>query len=295
MRYYQGYGNIQEVRQVYHRLSHSLQFSLQRRFANGFSAGVNWNWVLMDEGNYQTNFRFEHVNGELRVRADQAKYDELNKSMGTPVHFLKGNFVWDLPDLHAGSGVAMTAVRNIINDWQLSGVWTAQTGGGYSLGFSYQSNGSNVNLTGSPDFGATIKYIGDPGSGCSSEQYKQFNTAAVTGPGYYSDGLESGRNNMRACWTSILDLALARNIRLGGARNVQLRLEAYNFLNTFQVTGRSTTIQYNSPTDLTVRNPQYNADGTLVESRLKPNAAGFGAATGWTGARTVQLQLRFSF
>ena len=93
------------MRQVYHRLSHSLQFSLQRRFANGFSAGLNWNWVLMDEGNYQTNFRFEHVNGQLQLRADQAKYDELNKNMGTPVHFFKGNFVWDLPDLHAGSGV----------------------------------------------------------------------------------------------------------------------------------------------------------------------------------------------
>ncbi len=39
----------------------------------------------------------------------------------------KGNFVWDLPDLH-GSGAAVKAVGLIVNDWQLSGVWTGATG-----------------------------------------------------------------------------------------------------------------------------------------------------------------------
>jgi hypothetical protein len=57
----------------------------------------------------------------------------------------------------------------------LAGVLTAGSGEAYDLGFSYQNNGGNVNLTGSPDFGPRIVYVADPGSGCSSDQYHQFN------------------------------------------------------------------------------------------------------------------------
>ena len=296
LRAYKGFGAINEAAQVYWRTSHGLQFSLQRRFSRGFSAGLNWNWTLSDVGNMAAAQRVEHgTDGSVRLRADQKAYEKLLKDQGTATHILRGNFVWDLPDLQAGSGVAMTIVRNIINDWQLSGVWAGQTGGGYSIGFSYQNYGSSVNLTGSPDYGARIRVVGDPGKGCSNERYRQFNTAAFAGPTYYSDGMESGQNYMTACSTSIWDLAIARNIRLGGTRNVQIRIEMYNALNSAFWTSRSTTVQYVSPTDQTLRNAQYLADGTLDPTRLKPNVAGFGAASGTSSPRNFQLQLRFSF
>ena len=75
--------------------------------------------------------RIEHVNGLPQLRADQKEFEELMKDQGTAAHFFKGGFVWDLPNLQAGSGPAMTIVRNVVNDWRLSGVWTAQTGAGY--------------------------------------------------------------------------------------------------------------------------------------------------------------------
>jgi hypothetical protein len=152
-----------------------------------------------------------------------------------------------------------------------------------------------VNLTGSPDYGARIKIVGDPGGGCTSDQYKQFNTTAFAGPTYNSNGMESSRNYMHSCWQSIWDLSLARNIRLGGKRSFQFRAEVYNAFNSSAITGRNTTVQYNNPIDQVILNPQYNADGTLVQSRLKPNASGFGAVTGTVNPTTVQLQLRFSF
>ena len=52
---------------------------------------------------------------------------------------------------------------------------------------------------------------------------------------------------------------------------------------------------FNNPTDKVVQNPQYNADGSLVSGRIKPNAAGFGGVTGSTNPLTCQLQLRFQF
>ena len=50
LRTYKGYGDINQFAAVFYRTMHGLQFSLQRRFSKGFSAGVNWNWTLMDTG-----------------------------------------------------------------------------------------------------------------------------------------------------------------------------------------------------------------------------------------------------
>jgi hypothetical protein len=183
----------------------------------------------------------------------------------------------------------------VLNDWQLSGVLSAGSGPAYDLSYSYNANGSNKNLTGSPDYGARILYVGDPGSGCSDNQYGQFNTAAVTGPTYGSVGLESGRNIMRGCADKTVDLAIARNVRLGGARQLQFRLDVFNAFNAVVINNRQTQIQYNSPTDLTVRNSQYLADGSLNPDRLTPRNAGFGAATNAQAMRNLQLQIRFQF
>ena len=69
----------------------------------------------------------------------------------------------------------------------------------------------------------------------------------------------------------------------------------YNLFNTVIFTGQSTTAQFNSPTDMTLRNNQYNADGSLNTSRLQPRSAGFGAANNAHDLREVQLQFRFEF
>jgi hypothetical protein len=299
LRTYRGYGAINQFAAVFYRTMHGLQTSVNRRFAKGFSAGVVWNWTPVDQGNYSADYsvtqRIQHsADGTVSLRSDQAAWEQLMKQQDTPKHILKGNFVWEMPGLHASS-TGLKVLGYLINDWQLSGVWTAQTGTGYSIGYSYQNNGGSVNLTGSPDYGARIIITGDPGSGCSNDQYKQFNTAAFAGPTYGSNGMESGRNYMRSCGTSIWDLSLARNVPLGGRRNFQFRAEVYNAFNSVFYTGRNTSVTYNNPVDKVIMNPQYNADGTLVQSRLKPNATGFGAVTGTNNPLTVQLQIRFSF
>jgi hypothetical protein len=93
---------------------------------------------------------------------------------------------------------------------------------------------------------------------------------------------------------------------VGGGRDVQFRVDAFNILNTYIINGRNTTVQYRSPTDLTVLNSQTLPDGSLDPARLLPRTAGFGAATtaithgaevglGNNYNRVVQFQVRFSF
>ena len=137
--------------------------------------------------------------------------------------------------------------------------------------------------------------MGDPGSGCSSDQYRQFNTAAVTGPQYGSVGLESGRFILGGCPDHTVDLAVARNIRLGGSRNLQFRLDAFNVFNVVIYNDRQRNVIYRSPTDLTVVNSQTLPDGSIDPARLTPRTAGFGAATGAQPLRNLQLQIRLGF
>jgi len=296
LRPYRGLSNINQNTTEFWDLYHSLQMSLNRRFRNGFSFGANYTWGISFTGNTGLQKRLQHAaDGTFSIRADQAEYEALNKNLDRRPHYLKANAVWDLPDVHAnGSGFAR-AVSHLINDWQIAGVLTAGSGTTYDLSHNYRDNGGNVNLTGSPDYGARIVYIGDPGSGCTNNQYAQFNAASVTGPTYGSLGLESSRNTLRGCPDKTVDLALMRDIRMGGARILEFRLDVFNAFNTVVINGRQGQIQYNSPTDLTLRNSQTLADGSINPARLTPRTAGFGAATGAQTMRNLQLQIRFRF
>jgi hypothetical protein len=293
LRYFQGYGNINYQWGRGWTTYHSVQTSFNRRFTGGVSFGLNHTLGLSNRGN--AGARLEHGgDGNFRYRADQAEADELLGQLQLQRHTIKGTFVWDLPDMQA-DGVAMRAVALVANDWQLSGVASYQSGSRYTIGYSYQNGGGNVNITGSPNYGGRVIITGDPGSGCSSNQYRQFNTEAFAGPPVGSVGLESGQNYMTGCWERFWDMALARNIRLGGSRQVQIRAEVFNVFNTVVYTGRQTNMNLQSPTDQTLRNPQYDADGNVISTRLTWSNAGFGAVNNAAALRTVQLQVRFQF
>jgi carboxypeptidase family protein len=302
LRPYRGLSNIAQNTTEFWDDYHSIQSNFNRRFRNGFSFGVNYTLSLSFTGNTGLQRRLVHnSDGSISLRSDQAEYEKLNDQLNLQRHLVKANWVWDLPDWKSDSS-AGKALGYIINDWQVSGLFTGGSGNRYDLNYSYNNNGGAVNLTGSPDYNAKIVINGDLGSGCSSNQYKQFNTAAVSGPTYHSVGLESGRNYLVGCPDHTTDLAIARNIRVGGGRLVQLRLDAFNAFNTAIITGRNTTITYTSPTDQTVRNSQYLADGTVDPNRIQPRNAGFGAANAWSTnqintnyTRFIQFTLRFQF
>jgi hypothetical protein len=274
---------------------HSLQASFNRRYRDGLQFGLNYTLGLSYTGNTITPLRLQHAaDGSFSIRDDQADADKLLENTGLRRHIVKGSFVWDLPDVERNGG-ASRAVAVVANDWQLSGVLTAGSGATYDVSYSYQTAGSNVNLTGSPSYAARVRVVGDPGSGCSSNQYGQFNTAAFAGPTYGSLGLESGRNYLSGCPDKTLDFAIARNFRMGGARTAQFRIDLFNAFNTVVFDRRITQLQLTNPTTQVVRNNQYNADGTLNTARLTPRTAGFGAADRAQGMRSVQIQLRFQF
>jgi Carboxypeptidase regulatory-like domain len=292
LRPYPGLSNINQNTTDFKDTYHSIQASLNRRFRNGFSYSLNYTGQLSLTGNTGLQKRLTHnADGSISIRADQAEYEELNKNLGGRTHWLSSNAIWALPSVPQSFGHIAGA---ILNDWRLAGIFTFGSGEPYDLGFGY--NGINqTNLTGSPDYNARVVFNGDPGSGCSDDRYKQFDVSVVRGPQFGSVGLESGRNILRDCSTKILDLAISRDIRLGGERTLQVRLDMYNALNTVIFDQANTNASFDNPTSMTLTNSQTLPDGSINPARLTPRTAGFGAANRALDLRRMQLMVRFSF
>jgi hypothetical protein len=257
--------------------------------------------------------------GSMSRRDDQALADELLGTFIPQKHIMKGNFVWDIPDLRSGSfGSFGKILGATVNDWQWSGVWTGTTGGSatfvgqdpnalsigsvgatdpaYSVDFTYASGGSNTNLTGSPNFSPRVRIVGDPGSGCSKDPLRQFNTAAFQGPVYGSNGLESGDGYLLGCFQMVFDSAFARSFPFGSGKRIQLRLDVFNLFNQARIAGRNTTMQLSSPADpVTILNLPFDAAGNVIPARAVPKGAGFGVANVYQSPRAIQMQARFSF
>ena len=296
VRGYRGYASMASTSRFYEgwRTFHSLQLSFTRRFKDGLQFGFNDTITFSDQARVAP--RFDHgADGQFVRRADEAEAQRLLGNQGPNTHVMKGTAVWDMPDVRSTNG-ALRALGWVVNDWQLSTIWSGTTGAPYTVGFSYQNGGNNVNITGSPDFAPRIVIVGDPGKGCSSDPYRQFNAAAFQGPLVGSVGLESGNEYLKGCFSSVLDLSIARNIRLGGGRMLQLRADMFNAPNAAQITGRQTTLNLTSPNDpVTALNLPYDANGNILPNRVRPNQAGFGAVTTYQTARNIQGYIRFSF
>jgi len=87
--------------------------------------------------------------GPSRCVPNEAQWEKLNETLDEVPHLFKANAVWSISGIQNHGGVLL----NLTRDWQLSSVATVQSGATYGIGYSYQSNGGNVNITGSPDWG----------------------------------------------------------------------------------------------------------------------------------------------
>jgi hypothetical protein len=294
LRPYQGLGSISQNTTEFYDTYHSIQVSLNRRFRNGFSIGANYTYGISLKGNTGITQRYTYTNGVPTPWANEAAYEKLLSTLDPTPHFLKVNTTWAIPGITGRGGF----LHQITGDWQVSGILTASSGSAYSLGYSYQSAGGFVNLTGSPDFGGRVVLGNNLGSGCTGNQFNQFNTAAVTGPTYGSVGMESGINYLRGCPTALADAAIVRKFhfwKFRESKTFEFRADIFNALNSEFITARQGTATFNNPTSMTLQNPQFDASGNILPGKSLPQNAGFGAATGANGSRNIQLQVRIAF
>ena len=126
MRAFRGYSGITQNVSRGWVTHHSLQLSFNRRFRNGLSFGFNDTIGLSSRGSSARACSTIPM-GRSRTAPTRPRPTRLFQTPPTR-HTMKGNFVWDLPDLRA-TAPALRAIGLVINDWQFSGVWTASTAG----------------------------------------------------------------------------------------------------------------------------------------------------------------------
>jgi hypothetical protein len=277
LRPYQGYGNIRMWDYTGWGNYHALQTSIQRRFENGimFSAFYVWSKALT-----VANTDFSPglpTNDEDLIK----KYDYSYTDYDRPHNFVV-NFVYQTPKWASG------AAGYLVNDWQLSGIYRWSSGRPYQINYSIPGIGA-ANLTGTDNPAARIVVTCDPGSGSSSDPYKQINTSCFAPPQPGSDGLESARFFLHGPAQNNLDLSISKVVPIGKRVKFEVRLDAFNALNHTQYTGVNATANFASLTDHTITNAAYDASGNLVRNN------GFGTINGVASPRTFQLMTRLTF
>ena len=278
LRPYQGFGNISYIEPASSSNYHSLQMSLNRRFSKGLLLGVTHTWskALGTQG-----ADLPGINGFGAVRADTnqrlANYGPQDFDRRQNFNI---NWVYEIPKATQNRILGLG-----LNGWSISGIYRYQTGAPFNV-FANIAGLSGYGVIGSQQIeGGRIALVGKPGSGNSSDPYRQFDVTAFAAPRLGSVGLESGRNFLNRSPINSLDATLSKKFRFKESIGLELRLDAFNALNHTQFDAYNTTVNIAS-----LANPV----ATNLASETG-NRNGFGAVTSVRPPRVMQISARFSF
>jgi hypothetical protein len=215
-----------------------LQAQLERRFSRGvtvlaaytFSHGLD-NDTSSPEDAYNYSLEKASSSFDIRQRFVLSSVYELPFGRGKP--FLNSSRIGNI----------------VAGGWQLSGIFTAQTGLPFTPVESVDA--SNTGTTERPNL------IGDPVLSSAQRSVQEwFNLAAFAAPAAYTFG-DSGRNILRGPGLINTDLGLSRVIPITERVSIQFRAEAFNLFNTPELGLPNATLgTATAGTITTVINPQ---------------------------------------
>jgi hypothetical protein len=253
------YASVQEVRADGTSNYHGLLMQVQRRRANGFSVQTNYTISRCTTDRWNSG---PGVDG-FSVMIPGNREADRGKCANSPEHNLNSSVVYQLPE--TGPGVLGAITRG----WQISGILSARSGGYYTvnIGSDVALSGQCCGASGAPQQRAT-QVIADPFA--PDRTYAQWlNTAAFQRPAEGAYGTMP-LDAIQAVPRWNIDMGLSRSIGLAGSRQVQLRVEVFNVLNT-----------------VTPGNPQTTMSSSDF-GRVTSLAAG-------TAPRVIQLAVKYEF
>jgi hypothetical protein len=265
LRPYKGYGVIRLSENSGRSLYHGFQMNVERRFRGGLGFGAAYTYSrLRDNGADKRNILYNAY--------DDAGYWGVSDNDRT--HVFNVHYVYELPFWKNQD----TTLKKILGGWQVSGVTFFQSGVPFSV-----RRGADIAGVGEST-PQPYNQVGDPSisnpqfsQGRTADQNFWFNPAAFAAPAAGTFGT-SEKNVIRGPITQSWDIALFKNIPLGGARRLQLRIEAFNF-----------------PNHPNLDNPAGSGQGGGNGNTLDPSNADFGRVLGKTGNRNIQLGAKFMF
>ncbi|HEY3442954.1 MAG TPA: carboxypeptidase-like regulatory domain-containing protein [Paludibaculum sp.] len=257
---------------------HAMQISANRRMANNFTFGVAYTW---SKAMGTTN---DDYTGNVPFNMRTADYAVLNNDR-TQVLVL--NYLYSTPKvIKSNSGFAKVG-KAVVNDWQISGITSVQTGAPAAISFSIDGVGNlNERYTGSPDVGPRVVYTGRPNYPRTLDQFIDASVLALpTVKG--SQGFDSSRYPVRQPGWNNWDVSVFKNFPIREAMSIQIRLEMFNAPNHPQFNAYNTGATFSSTTGKVINTPTA-LGGT-------GGRFGFGAITGTNDPRRIQLAGKFYF
>jgi hypothetical protein len=225
---------------------HSIQVTVQRRLLNGFAFIAS----------YTGSLRKQYTDYDW-YRTPEDNQNRFESAAGSRPHNATFSYNWLIPNGSRLFG-RNPIVQGVFDGWQLSGLSTFR--GGTRSGFTYAFEGAPANadiLTGG--LGGSRPIITcDPSLPRGDRTFdRQFRTECIAPPGPLTDpkdtlyqGTGKGEGTLDV-WTNLgyinHDLTLFKNFRHGG-KNLQVRVECYNLLNTSQYQGVDTSAVFNFQT-----------------------------------------------
>jgi hypothetical protein len=213
-------GGFQQLTNIGRSTYHSLQTKLRASFTSRLVTNVAYTLSRSMDTLSSDGGLVEHDPTRPENNFGPSDYDR--------THRLTTSFILDVPGVGAGGSV----LRGVTGDWNVSGIFTYQSGTPFSL-------------IGNPTRNAFFAQVARPrlsfapgmtvddavGSGRVQDRLDNyFNVAA------FADSLDqwgnTGRNILRGPSQVQLDLTVARTLRLASSHRVELRWEIYNALNT---------------------------------------------------------------
>ena len=210
-----GFGDIVFLESAASSTYHALQLAIDRPFTHGlaFKAGYTWSTSEDDTS------AFLATDGDDNTPQNSRDFGpEWGPSDYDVRHRLVASATWNVP--------VREAAPAFLHHWQVSGVFTAQSGRPFTPRVSFDnSNTGNVGggtfaydrpnvVTGSAPAGArTVTYDGQVFAIAPQYTFGNAGRNSLTGPSYAS-----------------LDLSVSKRLALGPSRSLELRLEMFNLL-----------------------------------------------------------------
>jgi hypothetical protein len=262
LRPYPGYNNILLNEYGSNSSYHSLQVTVNRRFARGVQYGVSWTWSkAMDYVDADAN--------QISTLIDPAVWN-YGKAGFDRTHVLKANWMWDIPRASQIWNNVLT--RSVLDNWQLSGIATFASGNPLGVGLGFVNA---IDITGSPTDGARVVVLANPAIPKSERTFsRNFNTEAFGPPAVGTFG-NAPKDVFRGPGINNWDISLFKNIPIRESIRLQFRAEFYNMFNHTQYTA----------VDAATR---FDVAGRQVNAR-------FGEFTAAGDPRHVQFALRLNF
>ncbi|MEQ1729636.1 MAG: hypothetical protein ABL982_14790, partial [Vicinamibacterales bacterium] len=217
-------------------------FEVRRELHAGFSMTANYRYSRWKDTSSDTSTgQFQDNSEPGKGAQDIACLDcEWGPSLFDIPHRFSASASW-APEFGRGqSGLVAMLVRN----WQMSGVLTLQSGRPFSVwnGAAFPAGGDyNADGGGGAVGGGYYDRPNVPAAGSYNDSWSTgdflnglFDASIFPKPTLGTNG-NLGRNTFRGPKYRTLDMTVTRSLRMGGRRELQLRVDMYNVLNTLNL------------------------------------------------------------